>query len=213
MLTQVNRTGARRHRQRRRRRWALAIAIILVAGVVAAAVVVSREDKKSADSTPTTTSRASAASTTTLLGTTTTSTAVVPANATGIYTAPLSGENEIPPVSTSASGTLTLTVAEGGASVKYVLKVSNLTDATVARLHEGKAGASGPTIITLYGGPPKSGDFSGVLAQGTFAAAELQGPLQGKKVADLEALIKSGRVYLNVGSNAHIYGEIRGQVK
>jgi hypothetical protein len=213
VLTQVNRTSGGRRRDRKRRRRALAVTAILAAGVAGVLAIISLEGKKAADSTSTTASLASPASTTTLLAAATTSTAVVPANATGVYTAPLSGENEIPPVSTSARGTLTLTVPKGGTSVKYVLKVTTITDVTVARLHEGKAGASGPTIITLYAGPPKSGEFSGVLAQGTFRAAELQGPLQGKNVADLEALIKSGRVYLNVGTGAHIYGEIRGQVK
>jgi hypothetical protein len=97
--------------------------------------------------------------------------------------------------------------------VGYVLTVTNITDTTVAKLHEGKAGASGPTINTIYGGPGKSGVYSGVLAEGTFTAADLEGPLQGKRVADLVALIESGQVYLNVGTSKHIQGEIRGQVE
>jgi hypothetical protein len=213
VLTPASRTGGRRQRQQKRRRWALVIAAVIVVGIVTALAVVSLGGKKTADSTTTSTLRTLASSTTTLPAAATTSTAVVPSNGAGIYTAPLSGKDEIPPVSTPASGTLTLTVAENGASVKYVLRVATITNLTVARLHEGKAGANGPTIITLYGGPPKAGKFSGVLAQGTFTAADLQGPLQGKKVADIVALIKGGRVYLNVGTTAHINGEIRGQVK
>ena len=125
-------------------------------------------------------------------------------------TAPLFGQDEIPAVSTSASGTLTLTVAADGSSVHYVAKITGLT---VARLHEGKSGTSGATLLTLFSGPAKTGSFTGVLAQGSFTAANLGGPLEGKKVADLVALIKSGEVYINVGTNSHPRGEIRGQLK
>jgi hypothetical protein len=97
--------------------------------------------------------------------------------------------------------------------VHYVLIVSNISNVTVARLHEGKAGATGPTILTLFGGPTKSGVFTGVLAQGTLTAADLGGPLKGKSVQDLVTLMKAGSVYLNVGTTAHVLGEIRGQVK
>ena len=187
--------------------------MVLVLAVVVALVVISLGDKETAGSTTTSTSPASTPSTTSSVAPTTTAAAAAAANGAATYSAPLSGEQEIPPVSTSASGTLELTVAEDGASVGYVLNVTNITDATVAKLHEGKAGASGPTIITLYGGPGKSGVYSGALAEGTFTAADLEGPLQGKKVADLVALVESGQVYLNVGTSKHIQGEIRGQVE
>lgn len=144
---------------------------------------------------------------------TTTSTLASQANGTPAYGALLTGGNEIPALLTSANGTFTLTVAPDGSSVHYVLKVSAITNVTVARLHEGKAGATGATLLTVYGGPTKSGDFSGTLTQGSFAAAKLEGPLKGKTIADFVALVKAGGVYLNVGTSAHPRGEIRGQLK
>jgi hypothetical protein len=195
----------------------MTVAVVLVAAAVVGLAVMSLGGNKTTGSTSTSAGQALSASTTSTRtsspASTTTSTAAAPANGPAVYSAPLSGKNEIPPVSTSASGTLELTVAANGASVKYLLTVSKITDLTVARLHEGKAGASGPTIFTIYGGPGKSGVYSGIIAQGTFTAADLQGPLQGKRVTDFVALIKSGQVYLNVGSSAHVQGEIRGQVK
>jgi hypothetical protein len=97
--------------------------------------------------------------------------------------------------------------------VRYVFSVSNLADLTLARLHEGKAGATGVTLLTIYGGPTRSDVFTGVVTQGSFTAAKLEGALKGKTIADFVALIKAGSVYLNVGTSSHPGGEIRGQLK
>ena len=205
---------ARRRRIRRRQVASTVVVILVLAAVVALAFRLpgSRSTAGSTTTSLSTTQVASSAVTTGRPVVTTTTTGAR-ANGEAVYSAALTGRSEIPAVTTPASGNLKLNVAAGGLSVGYVLTVSNITDCTVARLHEGKAGAGGPKIITLYGGPGRSGAFSGVLAQGTFAAADLQGPLQGRTVADLVALIKSGRVYLNVGTSKHIAGEIRGQLE
>jgi hypothetical protein len=153
-----------------------------------------------------------AAPTTTSASTTTTalSTTTVPVRA---YVAQLSGANAVPSVSSSAGGSLTLTLSPDGSSADYVLEVSELEDVTVARMREGAAGEIGEEILTLYGGPTLDGDFTGVLAEGSFAADDLLGPLEGKTIADLVALIEAGSVYVNVGSTANPRGEIRGQLE
>jgi len=154
-------------------------------------------------------------STTTLLGTTTT----LPTSSTTLaagevaFSATLSGASEVPAVTTSASGTLTLTVDAQESTVHYVLKLNKLSNVTVARLHEGAAGATGSSLATLFSGPTKTGVFTGVLAQGSFTAKSLTGTLKGKKVADLVALIGSGKVYVNVGTSTHTNGALRGQVR
>jgi hypothetical protein len=135
------------------------------------------------------------------------------ANDLSTYSAQLSGQNETPALSTSASGTLTLTVAADGSSVTYVVSLSTIAHLTVARLHEGKAGATGSAILTLYGGPTRSDVFTGVITSGSFTAAQLEGPLQGKTIADFIAAVTAGSLYLNVGTSSHPLGEIRGQVR
>lgn len=150
--------------------------------------------------------------TTTLPGSSSTTAATAPGG-TQSFSAQLGGDQEVAPVTTSATGSLTLTVSSNGASVSYVLKVSHLTNVTVARLHEGAQGKNGSTILTLYNGPKKTGAFSGTLAQGSFTKAALTGPLKGKTISDLVALLKAGSVYLNVGTTAHTSGEIRGQLE
>jgi hypothetical protein len=218
-LTRVDRGGRRRQRQvewrRKRSLFVLTIAAVLIAAAVVALAFILPGGKETAGSTSTFARQVLSSSTTStsLPATTTTSTARGPAKGDLTYSALLSGKNETPALSTSASGTLKLTVAVDGSSLHYLLGVSKITDVTVARLHEGKAGTSGAMILTLYGGPTRRGVFSGVLAQGSFTAANLQGPLKGKKVSDLVALIKSGKVYLNAGTSVHHEGEIRGQVK
>jgi hypothetical protein len=53
------------------------------------------------------------------------------------FSAQLGGDQEVPPVTTSATGSLVFTVSSNGASVSYVLKVSHIANVTVARLQRG----------------------------------------------------------------------------
>ncbi len=208
-----------------RRRLALVIALIVVAAAVFTWAIILPGTEKTPSSTSTTVkstvstagaANRGASSLTTSANSgvrATTSTGKSPTTGTLTYSAQLSGQNEIPALVTSATGTLTLTLAANHASLHYVLSVGKITDLTVARLHEGKAGTTGATILTLYGGPTRSGVFSGVLIQGNFTASDFTGPLQGKTISDFVALVKTGSIYLNVGTSAHIPGEMRGQLK
>jgi hypothetical protein len=214
-----------RQRQARRGRLVWAVVLVLVVGVAVAVVLGFGllEGKKSTDptttsfkpapSTSTTVDQAFSTSTTTtsLSAPTTTSTSL--ANGTITYSAILSGQNEIPALSTSASGTLTLTVAADGSSVHYVFMVNKIANLTLARLREGKAGTIGATLLTIYGGPTRSDVFTGVVTEGSFTADQLGGSLRGKTVADFVSLMKAGSVYLNVGTTSNPSGEIRGQLK
>jgi hypothetical protein len=189
------------------------LAVLVV--VVVVLVVALSGGKKPSTSTSTTQSSGSSGTGSSISGTgesTTSSTSAgTPTGAT--YTADLGGGNEIPALTTAASGTLTLTVAADRSSVEYVLKVNSIISLTVARLHEGQAGATGATIFTIYGGPTKSGLYSGTIAKGSFTAADLLGPLKGKTIDDLVGLIGADSLYLNVGTQARIQGEIRGQLQ
>ncbi len=59
----------------------------------------------------------------------------------------LSGDQEIPPVTTSASGNGTITVGEDK-SVSGKVTISGMTP-LVAHIHEAPAGANGPIVIPL----------------------------------------------------------------
>ncbi len=205
-----------RRKEAGRRRLALILFLVAVVVVVILAIVLSG-DRQSPDSTSTTLAQSSASSATTSSttgsGEDTTDSTSAGDQVAATYTADLGGGNQIPPVTTAASGTLTLTVAADGASVDYVLEVDSIISLTVARLREGEVGATGAVIFTIYGGPTKSGLYTGTVAEGSFTASDLLGPLKGKTIEDLVGLIEANSVYLNVGTEAYPKGEIRGQLQ
>ncbi|MEO5692953.1 MAG: CHRD domain-containing protein [Usitatibacter sp.] len=106
----------------------------------------------------------------------------------------LSGANEVPPVTTDASGMGMVQVGADGA-VSVHLRVSGMT-ATAAHIHEAAAGANGPVIVPLT----KQGDDTFVSPAGArFTESQL-------------AAYKAGRTYVNVHSAKNPPGEIRAQL-
>ena len=106
----------------------------------------------------------------------------------------LSGANEVPPVTTSASGSGTITVSDDGAVSGSV--TTKGVQGTAAHIHLGAAGNNGPVIVPLT----KDGD--------TYTA-----PAGAKLNADQLKACKAGDLYVNVHSEANKGGEIRGQLK
>jgi CHRD domain len=107
----------------------------------------------------------------------------------------LTGAEETPPVTTSASGTGTITIA-ADKSVSGTVKTAGI-EGTVAHIHVGAPGQSGPPIITLTKG-----------ADGQWSV-----PAGSKLTEDQYASFKAGNLYVNVHSAEHKAGEIRGQIK
>lgn len=108
---------------------------------------------------------------------------------------PLSGAQEVPPVTTSATGTSYIAIA-GDGSVAGNVKTSGIV-ATMAHIHMGPAGQNGPVIVPLT----KSGDN------------EWKVPSGAKLTPAQLAAHKAGSLYVNVHSDAHKGGEIRAQLK
>jgi hypothetical protein len=107
----------------------------------------------------------------------------------------LTGAQETPPVTTSASGTATITVA-ADKSISGTIKTKSI-DGTMAHIHVGAPGKSGPPIITL------TKDADGVWKV----------PAGSKLTDEQYASFKAGDLYVNVHSAMHQPGEIRGQIK
>ncbi len=107
----------------------------------------------------------------------------------------LSGDQEVPPVQTTASGSGMITV-EDDRSVKGKITTSDLKG-TGAHIHEGAVGKNGPDIITLK----KSSDN------------EWSVPGDAKLTDAQYDAYKAGNLYINVHSDANKSGEIRGQLK
>jgi hypothetical protein len=107
----------------------------------------------------------------------------------------LSGANEIPPVTTSATGTATISVAaDRTLAVSVTIAGMNVL---MAHIHEAPAGANGPIVVPLV----KVGDNAWSVPPGTQLTE-----------AQYEAY-KAGRLYFNIHSETWRSGEIRGQIR
>jgi hypothetical protein len=107
----------------------------------------------------------------------------------------LSGDQEVPAVTSSATGTGTL-VIKNDKTVSGSIKTTGI-EGTVAHIHLGEAGKNGPPIITLT-----------KTAENTWSVPE------GAKLTDDQyQSFKAGNLYVNVHSAEHKGGEIRTQLK
>ncbi|MDZ7607716.1 MAG: CHRD domain-containing protein [Cyclobacteriaceae bacterium] len=133
------------------------------------------------------------------------------------FTAHLTGDQEVPPATTNATGQVKFQVSKDRQSVSFKLIVANLEDVRMAHIHIAPAGVNGPVVVWLYPEAPPMllipGTTNGILAQRSFNNSNLTGPLVGMEISDLVAALKSGNAYVNVHTNAYPGGEIRGQIK
>ena len=108
----------------------------------------------------------------------------------------LSGAQEVPPVTTSASGSAVIILA-ADKSISGSVNVTGM-EATMVHIHEAKMwNGNGPVIISLS----RTGDKEWSIPADT-------------KLTDVQLQsLKSGNLYLNVHSATFKSGEIRGQLK
>jgi hypothetical protein len=154
-----------------------------------------------------------------------------------VFTATLAGENEVPLVSSPATGTFRAEIDEAAEVVRYDLSFSGFTTAVrQAHIHIAQPFASGAIMVwlcetTLNPAPPAvaadvptcdtttdsngiiSGSASGEIRRadvGTGSAAQGVGTSEWEEFI---AAIRSGNAYANVHSTQSQGGEIRGQLK
>ena len=107
----------------------------------------------------------------------------------------LSGNEEVPPVSTSASGSGTITIGEDH-TVKGSVTTTGIAG-TAAHIHMAAPGQNGGVIVPLV----KKGDNEWTVSPGA-------------KLTDQQyQAFKAGNLYVNVHTAAHPNGEIRAQLK
>ncbi|MHB2035316.1 MAG: CHRD domain-containing protein [Nitrososphaerales archaeon] len=149
-----------------------------------------------------------------------------------------------PGVNTTATGEATFQLSPSGQSLTYTLNVSNINNVFMAHIH---LSPSADILVWLYPNPNnvtsggeaacvavlatpagpisacpgfKSGAFSGVLAQGTITAADLNGSatchgcsgLSSPTMSDLLADMASGQTFVNVHTQQNPAGEIQGTI-
>jgi hypothetical protein len=134
------------------------------------------------------------------------------------------GSFEVPARDTSAQAQAIFHLSEDRTELQYKLIASNIENVVQAHIHAGEPGVNGPIGVFLYGlVAPGAGRTDGVLSEGTITASDFIGPFAGLSVADVAALMDSGRAYVNVHTNDGVDppntgpgdfpgGEVRGDI-
>nr|WP_238333070.1 CHRD domain-containing protein [Brevibacillus laterosporus] len=128
------------------------------------------------------------------------------------YVANLRGEKGVPPVRTMAFGQATFRISADQHRIPYQLSVYDIQNMTQAHIHLGGPRENGPVVVFLYGKTQGISVDRGTV-QGTIMASNLVGPLAGRPLSDLIQQMNAGNTYVNVHTERHPDGEIRGQVR
>src|SRR5690349_661538 len=105
----------------------------------------------------------------------------------------LRGDQEVPPVGSTASGGCMGTLNQG-AGTFAVTCVHNVIDATILHIHRGAPGVNGPIAFDL--GDP---------------ASPVTATWTGMTPADISEML-AGNLYINIHTAGRPAGEIRGQI-
>ena len=84
------------------------------------------------------------------------------------FSAELSGDNQLPPVDTEATGTFNLVTVNQSSG--YLLSVDQLVNVTESHIHRGEETEVGKHVVTLYNATTPTGPMSGLLSQGNITA-------------------------------------------
>jgi hypothetical protein len=120
----------------------------------------------------------------------------------------LTGNEEVPPVQTEATGIAEFK-QEGTEYRAYSVKATNIQGATAGHIHLGAKGENGPVVYTLFKYDTPTNQ---VLETGTITADKLEGPMAGKQLSDLATAGVNGMLYVNIHTVQNPNGAIRGQV-
>ncbi len=109
-----------------------------------------------------------------------------------IFVAIADGQEEVPPVDTRATALMALILNPNNGDIQFALE-HNVRRATAAHIHFAPGGLNGDVVVTLD-------------HRRTFSIGRAR--LSDEDVSNLRA----GRLYMNVHSQAHPNGEVRGQL-
>ncbi|MFD1564554.1 CHRD domain-containing protein [Haloarchaeobius amylolyticus] len=139
-------------------------------------------------------------------------------DSSGLFVGALTGDQQLEPVETTATGGAVVSLSEDGSELEYALLVTAIEDTNQAHIHLGSSGEEGPVVVWLYPGPDadepelQDGRFDGILATGTITEEHLTGDLEGESLEALVDEIRNENTYVNVHTETHPAGEIRGQL-
>ncbi len=135
------------------------------------------------------------------------------------YSSHLTGDQAVPPTTTSATGDAVFDPNRDNTELKCKVTVNNLYNDGLLEvaLYLGKPGEPAQPDMKVAVLPvtrtPKQGVYNGVLSQKTLTAADLKGPLTGHRIETLIYAMSMGKIFINISSGSYPDGEIRGQIQ
>jgi hypothetical protein len=127
------------------------------------------------------------------------------------YRAKLDGNNEVPPVNSTAEGVINFKTKND--MLTWKMNVTGTNDATGVNIHKGKAGENGEIIVDLMKVSKHSDNPKGMTMRGNVTDSSLTGSMAGQTIADLKTAMANGDTYVNLKTQDHPDGVLRGQIK
>jgi hypothetical protein len=127
------------------------------------------------------------------------------------YRAKLDGNNEVPAVNTTSEGVINFKTKND--MLTWKMNVTGTNDATGVNIHKGKAGENGEVVVDLMKVSKHSDNPKGMTMRGNVTDSSLKGSMAGQTIADLKTEMANGDTYVNLKTQDHPDGEIRGQIK
>jgi hypothetical protein len=126
------------------------------------------------------------------------------------YFTPLTGMEEVPPVTTNSTGIALFELLNN--HLDFKVNVTNLENIKSAQIHLGEFGQNGEIIVSLLKSLSPVDVHNGTLVEGQVTPSELVGPLKGKTINELVQLFNNTKTYVNIHTEQYPNGEIRGQI-
>jgi hypothetical protein len=127
------------------------------------------------------------------------------------YRAKLDGNNEVPPVNSTAEGVINFKTKND--MLTWKMNVTGTNDATGVNIHKGKAGENGDVVVDLLKVSKHSDTPKGMTMRGNVSDSSLTGSMAGQTIADLKTAMANGDTYINLKTQDHPDGLLRGQIK
>ncbi|MGE5863192.1 MAG: CHRD domain-containing protein [Nitrososphaerales archaeon] len=149
------------------------------------------------------------------------------------YNAKLTGGEQVPPVKTEGIGTASFELLNDNKTLHYQVNILDVPEITGIHIHKAKLSENGDILVDIYNTKENifknqnttkiseiesssitinGNNQNSFATSGTINNLDLQGPLKGKNIFDLIALIENGDTYVNVHSKSNPDGEIRAQI-
>jgi hypothetical protein len=127
------------------------------------------------------------------------------------YRAKLDGNNEVPAVNTTSEGVINFKTKSD--MLTWKMNVTGTNDATGVNIHKGKAGENGEVVVDLMKVSKHSDNPKGMTMRGNVTDSSLTGSMAGQTIADLKTAMANGDTYVNLKTQDHPDGLMRGQIK